>query len=176
MAKTDSNKIDLTVRYGTIIVLLISSLFFFPSEKSLEYAYDVGQITTEEIIAPFDFPILKMKKELEADRAVALAEIYPLFVRRDDLMLSQLEEMNQFFDILRNVRSAKSQYGKNLVAKVLRGTTLDSVFLAQLNADSAQLFGLIDQVGNEYGFDISTSRWNFMTDSDKQPSGGVNVL
>ena len=134
MAKTDSKKIDLIVRVGTIAVLLTSSLFFFPREKSLEYAYDVGQITTEEIIAPFDFPILKMKKELEEDRAAALAEIYPLFVRRDDLMLAQLEEMNQFFDMLRNVRSSKSEYGKNLVVKVLRGTSLDSVFMAQLNA------------------------------------------
>lgn len=176
MAKTDSKKIDLIVRVGTIAVLLTSSLFFFPREKSLEYAYDVGQITTEEIIAPFDFPILKMKKELEEDRAAALAEIYPLFVRRDDLMLAQLEEMNQFFDMLRNVRSSKSEYGKNLVVKVLRGTSLDSVFMAQLNADSAQLFGLIEKVGDDYGFDISKPLWNFMTDSDKQPTGGVDVL
>jgi len=176
MANISSRKIDLIVRLGTIIVLLTSSLFFFPREKSLEYTYDVGQITTEEIIAPFDFPILKMKDELEKDRAVALAEIYPLFVRRDDIMLAQLEEMNQFIDILRNVRSSKSEYGKILVAKVLRGTSLDSVFLAQLTADSAQLFGLMDKVNNDYGFDISKSLWNFITDSDQQSIGGVDAL
>jgi len=176
MANKSSNRTDLAIRYGTVIVLLISSLFFFPREKSLEYAYEVGQITTDEIIAPFDFPILKTKTELDKDREKALEQIYPLFERRDDIMLSQLDEINKFFGILRNVRQAKATYGKNLTTKVLRASDIDSTFLAELREDSLSLINLVDLVQREYDFNLSRPKWRFLTDTDSRLSSGLDVL
>ena len=154
MASKSTNKTDLAIRYGTLIVLLISSLFFFPREKSLEYAYEVGQITTDEIIAPFDFPILKTKTELEKDRQKALEQTYPLFERRDDIMLSQLDEMSKFFETLRNVREAKATYGKNLTTKVLRAAEIDSAFNAELRKDSLNLINFVNRVQREQNFNL----------------------
>ena len=176
MANKSSNRTDLAIRFGTVIALLISSLFFFPREKSLEYSYEVGQITTDEIIAPFEFPILKTKTELEKDRQKALEQIYPLFERRDDIMLSQLDEMNKFFDILRNVRVAKATYGKNLTTKVLRATEIDSAFLAELREDSLNLINSVDLVQREYNFNLSRPKWRFLTDTDSRLIGGIDVL
>ncbi|MCH7954819.1 MAG: hypothetical protein IIC40_03655, partial [Candidatus Marinimicrobia bacterium] len=172
MADKSSNRTDLAIRYGTLIVLLISSLFFFPREKSLEYAYEVGQITTDEIIAPFDFPILKTKVELEKDRQKALEQTYPLFERRDDIMLSQLDEINKFFDILRKVREAKAAYGKNLTTKVLRAAEIDSAFLAELKEDSLNFVNLVNLVQREYNFNLSRPKWRFLTDRDNRLTGG----
>lgn len=176
MADKSSKKIDMTVRLGTIIVLLASSLFFFPREKSLEYAYEVHQITTEEIIAPFDFPILKTKGELEKDRAEALDEIYPLFIRKDDLMLVQLDQMDRFFEVLINTREAKTAYGKNLATKVLSRSIIDSALINRLKADSLKLFDLVEIANRDFGFDLSKKRWNFLTDPTRQSFGGVDVL
>ena len=176
MASKSTNRTDLAIRYGTLIVLLISSLFFFPREKSLEYAYEVGQITTDEIIAPFDFPILKTKTELEKDRQKALEQTYPLFERRDDIMLSQLDEMSKFFETLRNVREAKATYGTNITTKVLRAAEIDSAFNAELREDSLNLINLVSLVQREQNFNLSRPKWRFLIDTDSRLTGGIDVL
>ena len=42
-----------------IVILLFTTALFFPRGKVFEFDYAVDQITTETIIAPFDFDILK---------------------------------------------------------------------------------------------------------------------
>ena len=64
-------------RYAINRVLILGSLvvatsFFFPGGKALEYNYELGDVTREEIVAEFNFPILKQEQQLENDLSEAI--------------------------------------------------------------------------------------------------------
>ena len=49
-----------------MLSLLIDSLaFLFPGGKTLLYSYQLNDVSKEEIVAPFNFPILKNNVELQ---------------------------------------------------------------------------------------------------------------
>ena len=57
-------------RYAINRVLILGGLvvaisFFFPGGKALEYNYELGDVTREEIVAEFNFPILKQEQQLK---------------------------------------------------------------------------------------------------------------
>lgn len=63
------NRVWLNVtRVSMIAILLLSTAIFFPKGRVFQFNYQVDQITTEPIIAPFDFDILKTDAELDRDR------------------------------------------------------------------------------------------------------------
>ena len=53
----------------TVIILLS---FFFPQGKTLLYSYQLNDVAQEEVVAPFNFPILKTSNELQLDLDEAL--------------------------------------------------------------------------------------------------------
>ncbi|MCD6100111.1 MAG: hypothetical protein J7K33_05960, partial [Candidatus Marinimicrobia bacterium] len=67
-------KITLTIAITILVIAL-----FFPKNRYNVYNYKVNDIARETIIAPFDFPILKSKEELERDRAKARAQVNFVF-------------------------------------------------------------------------------------------------
>ena len=52
-------------QYSIIISLVILISFFFPRAKVLKYTYQINDIASDEIIAPFTFPILKSEEKLK---------------------------------------------------------------------------------------------------------------
>ena len=54
----DQKKI-LMNRWIILSTLVIAISFLFPGGKALEYNYELGDITRNEIVAEFNFPILK---------------------------------------------------------------------------------------------------------------------
>ncbi len=86
-------------RFFIGIVLLIILVNFFPSGKSPQFAdLKEGSISTQRIIAPFRFEILKTTEEYERDREMATQKIYPIFNKLDN----QLTEINQNIDLFFN--------------------------------------------------------------------------
>jgi len=49
-----------------LVVIAILSLFF-PQGKALIYSYQLNDVAREEVVAPFNFPILKTAIELQSD-------------------------------------------------------------------------------------------------------------
>ena len=69
----DSRRYQIWLRVSQvslIALLLIVAALFFPKGKMFQFDYNVDQITTETIIAPFDYDILKTEEALEQDRGV----------------------------------------------------------------------------------------------------------
>ncbi|MBT4034206.1 MAG: hypothetical protein HOE61_05585, partial [Candidatus Marinimicrobia bacterium] len=67
---SDEKKYHLWLRISQITLialLLVVTALFFPRGKMFQFNYAVDQITTETIIAPFDFDILKTSEALETD-------------------------------------------------------------------------------------------------------------
>lgn len=83
---------------ATLIVALSVGLFplqelFVPPDYPRE-----GDIASEDIIAPFDFPVLKSKEELAADSIEAMREVPPILEYDRKVADSVIRTLAQFFD------------------------------------------------------------------------------
>ena len=82
-----------------VSILIITLSFLFPRGKTLLYSYQLNDVSKEEIVAPFNFPILKNNVELQSDLDEAIALEPYLFVRSNSAVNNQIEEINTFFDL-----------------------------------------------------------------------------
>ena len=74
-------------------LLIVSLAFLFPRGKTLLYSYQLNDVSKEEIVAPFNFPILKNNVELQSDLNEAIALEPYLFVRSNSAVNKQIEEI-----------------------------------------------------------------------------------
>ena len=88
--------------------------FFFPGSKALEYNYELGDVTREEIVAEFNFPILKQEQQLENDLAEAIKTESFRFERRQEIVETQSTEIEQFMVAITDLSKARSSYQKTL--------------------------------------------------------------
>ena len=76
--------------YSKQIVIFLSMVFilslFFPRGKTLLYSYQINDIAREEVVAPFNFPILKSEKKLNEDLNEAIKSEPYLFIRSQDVV------------------------------------------------------------------------------------------
>lgn len=110
---------------GTFLAALVFILWVFPREGRFKYDYRQGKPWMhEDLIAPYDFPILKPKDELEKQKARLLATrplyfrldptVYP--ARREIIAQSLLDFMGlQAADTLRNNQPVVSLIREALV-------------------------------------------------------------
>jgi putative nucleotidyltransferase with HDIG domain len=81
---------------GLMVAVAIS--FLFPKQV-LHYAANVpvfGEVATEEVVAPFDFYILKDPAELEAEKKRALEDLVPALKMETDKKTAVLEGFRAF--------------------------------------------------------------------------------
>jgi putative nucleotidyltransferase with HDIG domain len=65
-----------------------------------EFKLKSGQIAETEILAPFDFPVLKPESELNAERDKVISEINKPYTRSDELLFDALSACDAIFSIL----------------------------------------------------------------------------
>jgi len=94
--------------WGVVIIVLIA--FLFPKNQYSEFNYKINDITRSAIIAPFDYPILKSETELSNDRNDALKKIHFVFLRDNDIQITELSNLEIFFKDIEKVRAAKKKY------------------------------------------------------------------
>ena len=68
-----------------LVVIAILSLFF-PQGKALIYSYQLNDVAREEVVAPFNFPILKTAIELQSDLDEAIKSESFLFSRSQEVV------------------------------------------------------------------------------------------
>ena len=93
-------------QYLIISVLILVISFLFPKGKSLQYAYQLNDVTQEPIIAPFTFPILKSEKKLEKDLEERKKSIPSVFNRDDKTVKDQTLVITEFFSKVKEIRLA----------------------------------------------------------------------
>jgi hypothetical protein len=72
-----------------LVVIAILSLFF-PQGKALIYSYQLNDVAREEVVAPFNFPILKTAIELQSDLDEAIKSESFLFSRSQEVVDDQV--------------------------------------------------------------------------------------
>ena len=89
-----------------ILILVISLSFLFPGGKTLLYSYQLNDVSKEEIVAPFNFPILKNSNELKSDLDEAITLEPFIFIRSNNAVSNQLQEIDTFFDLTEKIQRA----------------------------------------------------------------------
>ena len=156
-----------------ILILVISLSFLFPGGKTLLYSYQLNDVSKEEIVAPFNFPILKNSNELQSDLDEAITLEPFIFIRSNDAVAKQLQEIDTFFDLTEKIQRAniklinsksnlyRERFSENFNASRI-AVEADSTSLEQLKDKMIETFSFIDE-DDKWGmvlFDDPSSRNN----------------
>ena len=144
-----------------ILLLIILLSFLFPGGKTLLYSYQLNDVSKEEIVAPFNFPILKNNVELQSDLDEVIALEPYLFVRSNSAVNNQIEEINTFFDLTKKIQIA------NLKLIESRNNLYIERFSKNFNksktiveADSVSFSQLKNRMKNTFTFTGEDDKWN----------------
>lgn len=162
---SDTKKYQLWLRISQvslITVLLVVAALFFPKGKMFQFDYGVDQITTETIIAPFDFDILKTEEALERDRIMRQNAVLPVFIWDNTVR----DVVNDDLDEIRKQLSLWYQAEKDLQSireywQTITDTLAADTLLARLKEDSLQLQNIKLDLRNRGLNDLGTPRWDY---------------
>ncbi len=144
-----------------IAILLVVTALFFPKGKMFQFDYDVDQITTETIIAPFDFDILKTEAALEQDRLARESSILPVFIWEN----TSRDSVNNRLDQIRKNLALWYQAEKDLSAKrdhwqsLTDSLVADSTFYL-LQEDSLTVLNIKNDLVERGLVNLGTPRWD----------------
>jgi len=144
-----------------LTTLIIFLSFFFPQGKTLLYSYQLNDVAQEEVVAPFNFPILKTSNELQLDLDDALTSEPFLFLRSQNVVITQINVIEAYFDHINSIQLANKKLAKS------KDTLYRNRFTEQFNlsridvqSDSAALNVLMETVKENYNFAFNDDKWN----------------
>ena len=148
----------------TVIILLS---FFFPQGKTLLYSYQLNDVAQEEVVAPFNFPILKTSDQLQLDLEEALNSEPFLFLRSQDVVSKQIEVIDDYFKHINLIQLANIKLAESK-DDLYRNRFTEKFDLARINvqSDSTALEVLMETVEENYNFAFNDEKWNQIFLSD----------
>ena len=148
----------------TVIILLS---FFFPQGKTLLYSYQLNDVAQEEVVAPFNFPILKTSDQLQLDLEEALNSEPFLFLRSQDVVSKQIDVIDDYFKHINLIQLANIKLADSK-DDLYRNRFTEQFDLARINvqSDSAALEVLMETVEENYNFAFNDEKWNRIFLSD----------
>ena len=148
----------------TVIILLS---FFFPQGKTLLYSYQLNDVAQEEVVAPFNFPILKTSDQLQLDLEEALNSEPFLFLRSQDVVSKQIDVIDDYFKHINLIQLANIKLAESK-DDLYRNRFTEQFDLARINlqSDSAALEVLMETVEENYNFAFNDEKWNRIFLSD----------
>ena len=97
-------KTNLGVKIGIGVITWIIIIFLLPSYKSIETQYEIGTIwSSEDLIAPFSFPIYKDEQDYEAEKQEVINSVTPIFTESELQEASVDAQLKNFFSKLNEV-------------------------------------------------------------------------
>jgi len=84
--------------------LVVLELLFPLATPVSDVVPSVGQIAREEIVAPFEFQVLKTPEALEQERAMAEAGVVPVFRFEEAVLAGKRKELGDFVERVYDVR------------------------------------------------------------------------
>ncbi|MFQ5561635.1 MAG: hypothetical protein ACE5FU_13780, partial [Nitrospinota bacterium] len=96
------------------LALILTIIWLLPTQRPFEYSnLTVGSIAGEEIIAPFTFPIIKTKAELEEERRKAWLSVPPVYDKNLDIVNKEKILLNSFFRTIEDFFKSLEAEGEN---------------------------------------------------------------
>jgi len=151
------------------LILLIS--FLFPQGKSLQYVYQLNDITREPIIAPFTFPILKSDEKLKKDLDERRRSVPSVFNRDDNIVSQQTVALNEFFSMVNEIREAnwRLEESRRLVYERRYHKQYEKA-RSEFVSDSVNLALIVKIFSDSYPFLLEKNSWELylFTDEDSK--------
>ena len=143
----------------TTVIIFLS--FFFPQGKTLLYSYQLNDVAQEEVVAPFNFPILKTSNELQLDLEDALTSEPFLFLRSQNVVVTQINVIEAYFDHINSIQLANKKLAKSKDT-LYRNRFTEQFDLSRIDvqSDSAALNMLMEIVKENYNFALNDDKWN----------------
>ena len=156
-------------------MVFIMSLFF-PRGKTLLYSYQINDIAREEVVAPFNFPILKSEEKLDADLNEAIKSEPYLFVRSQDVVNNQINSINNFFELIKMTQMATKKL-KNSSNELYRNRFSDQYNIARVAMQSASvdLSILNNKILNEFSFAVDNEKWKTIFETDPDAPARIDL-
>ena len=149
-------------RQISILLLVIGILsFFFPRGKTLLYSYQLNDVAQEEVVAPFNFSILKTDDELQSDLDVAIKSEPFLFLRSQDVVDRQVVAIDEFFTLVEAIQSGNNKLSDSKDS-LYRNRFSDQFDAARISvqSDSAALAILMERIREEFAVATNDEKWN----------------
>ena len=165
-------------QYSIITLLVIIIAFLFPSGNTLQYSYQLNDITQEPIIAPVTFAIQKSQEQLKIEKDLELKSVPFIFHRRDDVVNLQINRISNFFKIVNDIHIASKRLEESTRLVYERRyhkqyEKARSVFVA----DSAELANQLNKLKSEYPFVENNSAWGkyLQPENNDSKKGNLNL-
>ena len=135
-----------------LVVIAILSLFF-PQGKALIYSYQLNDVAREEVVAPFNFPILKTAIELQSDLDEAIKSESFLFSRSQEVVDDQVVGVGEYFNLVKSIQNANKKLSDSQDS-LYRNRFSDQYDAARIafQSDSAALDILMARINGEFPF------------------------
>ena len=145
--------------------------FLFPRGKVLKYSYQVNDIASDEIIAPFTFPILKSDERLQLDLNDRKKSIPYIFNRDDQIVSQSISALKEFFNLVKDLRNAhwRLDQSKKLVYEMRYNKQYEKA-QSEYNSDSTNLAVITKNFSKLYPFISNKGNWNdyvFLQDNSR---------
>ena len=166
--------------YSKQIVIFLSMVFilslFFPRGKTLLYSYQINDIAREEVVAPFNFPILKSEKKLNEDLNEAIKSEPYLFIRSQNVVDNQINSINNYFELIKLIQLATKKL-KNSTNELYRNRFSDQYNITRvaMQSDSVDLSILKNKISNEFSFAVDNEKWKIIFETDPDDLTLINL-
>lgn len=154
------------IYYCLILAVLVTGLFniFMPKSAYISDQHlKVGQIAEKDIIAPFDFPIMKSKKQLDIEREAVIKSLKPVYALSDEVQFNTIKLLNDLFLPLieskdridtTEVKLLFKQNGVNISAKnvrLLQNKNTDKIVYTLLQNELSAIYktGVYDVINRD---------------------------
>ncbi|MCH7528335.1 MAG: hypothetical protein IH972_02155, partial [Candidatus Marinimicrobia bacterium] len=143
---------------GTILIIS----WLYPVGSRFEYRYDRNEITSEAIIAPFNFPILKSQATLEQERETARRSVPLLFHPDQTISTEQLAGLRELFNRVNRIRRAEEKLTSSR-DRAYRHRYDDRAVATQQTVlqDSLTVVELGNEFSQRFPLDINGPHWTY---------------
>ena len=166
--------------YWKQIAIFLSMVFilslFFPRGKTLLYSYQINDIAREEVVAPFNFPILKSDEKLNEDLNEAIKSEPYLFIRSQGVVDNQINSINNYFELIELIQLATKKL-KNSTNELYRNRFSEQYNITRvvMQSDSVDLSILIRKMSDEFSFAIDNEKWKIIFETDPNDPERINL-
>ena len=125
---------NLLISIAHVVLLVAFAEYFYPyrSEYKIK-SLKIGDVSEYDIVAPFSYAVKKSKKEIERERRLAMAQVYPYYSYvpqiKDTLLMRVDSSANTPMDIKNAAKNFIKKYYRFRIIPTKRGITTDSVVL-----------------------------------------------
>ena len=144
---------------STLVVLMLLSAFMAPKKQTYQYNYQVGDITRMDIIAPYDFDILKQQSAIQREQSEAKKKVPFVFSEEESIVKDQIERTELFFQMAKTLeqRYGKYQYSQQ-TRRLQRFSTDDLGALNEtVRTDSNAYVAIVNAFQEQYDIHVSES-------------------